>query len=127
MSPEVLTKKAITQIKPEKSSKSPHSSVSDISIQDSESLRGRRQDRESPDEDRADEVTGDELEESTSKLGNGQHRKRKRSRKGLDKKYHCPHDGCGKSYSRAEHLYRHQLNRSSSHEPCFKRGANFYI
>lgn len=38
-------------------------------------------------------------------------RKRKRSRKGLDKKYLCPHEDCGKSYSRAEHLYRHQLNR----------------
>lgn len=31
-------------------------------------------------------------------------RKRRRSRKGLDKKFECPHDGCGKSYSRAEHL-----------------------
>jgi hypothetical protein len=38
-------------------------------------------------------------------------RKRRRSRKGLDKKYECPQPGCGKSYSRAEHLYRHQLNR----------------
>jgi hypothetical protein len=38
-------------------------------------------------------------------------RKRRRSRKGLDKKFECPHEGCGKSYSRAEHLYRHQLNR----------------
>jgi hypothetical protein len=24
------------------------------------------------------------------------------------------HEGCGKSYSRAEHLYRHQLNRKSA-------------
>ena len=31
-----------------------------------------------------------------------------------DKKFECRHDGCGKSYSRAEHLYRHQLNRESS-------------
>lgn len=31
-------------------------------------------------------------------------RKRRRSRKGLDKKFGCPHEGCGKSYSRAEHL-----------------------
>jgi len=38
-------------------------------------------------------------------------RKRRRSRKGLDKKFDCPHESCGKSYSRAEHLYRHQLNR----------------
>ncbi|KAI9774657.1 MAG: hypothetical protein M1840_002906 [Geoglossum simile] len=39
-------------------------------------------------------------------------RKRRRSRKGLDKKFECPHQGCGKSYSRAEHLYRHQLNHN---------------
>lgn len=32
-----------------------------------------------------------------------------------DKKFECKHEGCGKSYSRAEHLYRHQLNRKS----CF--------
>ena len=46
-------------------------------------------------------------------------RRRKRSRKGLDKKYTCPQSGCGKSYSRAEHLYRHQLNR----EPPFPPGV----
>lgn len=40
-------------------------------------------------------------------------RKRRRSRKGLDKKFECPEDGCGRSYSRAEHLYRHQLNRKA--------------
>jgi len=32
-----------------------------------------------------------------------------------DKKFECKHEGCGKSYSRAEHLYRHQLNRKC---PC---------
>lgn len=31
-----------------------------------------------------------------------------------DKKFECKHEGCGKSYSRAEHLYRHQLNRKLS-------------
>ncbi|KAF4126618.1 Fungal specific transcription factor domain [Geosmithia morbida] len=40
-------------------------------------------------------------------------RKRRRSRKGLDKRFECPAEGCGKSYSRAEHLYRHQLNHNS--------------
>ncbi|PHH87601.1 hypothetical protein CDD83_8654 [Cordyceps sp. RAO-2017] len=39
--------------------------------------------------------------------------KRKRSRKGLGKRFECTADGCGKSYSRAEHLYRHQLNHNS--------------
>jgi hypothetical protein len=39
-------------------------------------------------------------------------RKRKRTRKiQVDRKFDCTFEGCGKSYSRAEHLYRHQLNR----------------
>lgn len=42
-----------------------------------------------------------------------QTRKRRRSRKGLDKKFECPQQGCGRVYSRAEHLYRHQLNRKA--------------
>ena len=67
---------------------------------DSGEARGRRRDREDSGEDGADGETGGS-------------RKRRRSRKGLDKKFECPHEGCGKSYSRAEHLYRHQLNRTS--------------
>ncbi|KAK2861212.1 hypothetical protein FQN49_004432 [Arthroderma sp. PD_2] len=40
-------------------------------------------------------------------------KKRKRARKAATgKKFDCKHKGCGKSYSRAEHLYRHQLNHS---------------
>ncbi|KAL4975263.1 fungal-specific transcription factor domain-containing protein [Aspergillus desertorum] len=40
-------------------------------------------------------------------------RKRKRTRKvQLDRKFDCSYEGCGKSYSRAEHLYRHQLNHA---------------
>lgn len=34
----------------------------------------------------------------------GPSRKRRRSRKGLDKRFECSAEGCGKSYSRAEHL-----------------------
>jgi hypothetical protein len=34
-----------------------------------------------------------------------------------DKKFECKHEGCGKSYSRAEHLYRHQLNRECASLP----------
>ena len=42
--------------------------------------------------------------------------KRKRNpTKPSDKKYECPEEGCDKSYSRAEHLYRHQLNRQYIH------------
>jgi hypothetical protein len=66
-----------------------------------ETSRGRRRDRSDGDDGDGDDI-GD---------GTGSSRKRRRSRKGLDKKFECPHEGCGKSYSRAEHLYRHQLNR----------------
>lgn len=46
-------------------------------------------------------------------------RKRKRTRKvQLDRKFDCSFEGCGKSYSRAEHLYRHQLNRMLCTPPC---------
>jgi uncharacterized Zn-finger protein len=38
-------------------------------------------------------------------------RKRRRQR-GLDKKFECSHEGCHMSYTRAEHLYRHQLNHN---------------
>lgn len=41
----------------------------------------------------------------------GKPKKKRRVIKTSDKKYDCPHSDCGKSYSRAEHLYRHQLNR----------------
>lgn len=47
---------------------------------------------------------GDDHQDSSSNGEEGPHRKRRRSRKGLDKKFECPQDGCGKSYSRAEHL-----------------------
>ncbi|KAF2824391.1 hypothetical protein CC86DRAFT_371739 [Ophiobolus disseminans] len=66
---------------------------------DSGEGRGRRRDR-------SDDGEGD------GEDGPGGSRKRRRSRKGLDKKFECPHEGCGKSYSRAEHLYRHQLNHN---------------
>jgi hypothetical protein len=42
---------------------------------------------------------------NSSNSDGGPARKRRRSRKGLDKKFECPEKGCGKSYSRAEHLY----------------------
>lgn len=37
--------------------------------------------------------------------------KRRRSRKGLNKQFECDEPGCEKSFTRLEHLYRHQLNR----------------
>lgn len=49
-------------------------------------------------------VGGTETVEGHSSGTDGPSRKRRRSRKGLDKKFECPQEGCGKSYSRAEHL-----------------------
>ncbi|KAK5657732.1 hypothetical protein OQA88_2805 [Cercophora sp. LCS_1] len=60
-------------------------------------------------DDADDDGNGDHAHSSNSE---GPARKRRRSRKGLDKKFECPEKGCGKSYSRAEHLYRHQLNHN---------------
>ncbi|EPS36960.1 hypothetical protein H072_9547 [Dactylellina haptotyla CBS 200.50] len=83
--------------------------------------RGREKDRDSEDplgDGMEDEGSDKEMIDATLQPGDPSSasplkRKRRRSRKGMDKKYECTHIGCGKSYSRAEHLYRHQLN----HEP----------
>ncbi|KAI1498716.1 fungal-specific transcription factor domain-containing protein [Biscogniauxia marginata] len=73
-----------------------------------ESLSGAR-DMEGHESDQAGD---DDLKNDNSSNSDGPVKKRRRSRKGLDKKFECPTEGCGKSYSRAEHLYRHQLNHS---------------
>lgn len=39
-------------------------------------------------------------------------KRRRMTKPNADKKFECTHPGCGKSYSRAEHLYRHQLNHT---------------
>ena len=93
--------------------KSPPSSVTDGSRQDTESTQGQQEGSGSSEGLNGEVGSGEETEGQASNQGSGTHRKRKRSRKGLDKKYHCSHEGCAKSYSRAEHLYRHQLNRKS--------------
>ncbi|EEH47119.1 uncharacterized protein PADG_03217 [Paracoccidioides brasiliensis Pb18] len=78
----------------------------------SHTRRQRRADESGPSSevnDRKDSGEPAHLQSDTSK-------KRKRSRKGdSEKKFYCKHEGCGKSYSRAEHLYRHQLNHSPKH------------
>ncbi|KAK9430330.1 fungal-specific transcription factor domain-containing protein [Lipomyces doorenjongii] len=55
----------------------------------------------------------DEQQYSDSGLSQSHSRKRRRSRKGLDKIFECDAPGCGKRFTRSEHLARHQLN----HEP----------
>lgn len=100
---------SLVTVKNETSYKSPPSSVSDLSQPECESVRGRRQDRESTSTAKAE----DESDDNKDSIGEiqGKPRKRKRSRKALEKSFPCTFEGCGKSYSRAEHLYRHQLNR----------------
>jgi len=75
--------------------------------------RGRRRSRpNSKSKDGSGEGSPNEGADGHSSGTDGPSRKRRRSRKGLDKKFECPQEGCGKSYSRAEHLYRHQLNHT---------------
>jgi len=54
-----------------------------------------------------------DAEHEADDLGDSKPRKKRRMVKTSDKKYECPEKDCGKMYSRAEHLYRHQLNRRS--------------
>ncbi|KAL9107212.1 MAG: hypothetical protein Q9227_007836 [Pyrenula ochraceoflavens] len=64
---------------------------------------------EKPLEEKSDNPSSEE-DQNTPK---GSSKKRKRNSKvNPEKKFDCKHEGCGKSYSRAEHLYRHQLNHS---------------
>lgn len=67
--------------------------------------RGRRRSRpnEAKKEGSEDGEEGEDGHSSGNDVG-GPSKKRRRSRKGLDKKFECPQEGCGKSYSRAEHL-----------------------
>lgn len=49
---------------------------------------------------------------ATTGSGNSQSRQRRpRSRRDRDRKFTCDVEGCDKTYTRAEHLTRHQLNR----------------
>ena len=58
-----------------------------------------------------------DAEHEDDDLADAQPKKKRRIVKISDKKYDCPHPECGKSYSRAEHLYRHQLNRTHTNGP----------
>ncbi|KAI4213536.1 MAG: hypothetical protein LQ351_003760 [Letrouitia transgressa] len=99
-------------VKTETSYKSPPSSISDTSQHENEPIRGRRHERERSSTAKAEEESAEEKAARANISAGGKPRKRKRSRKGLDKNFPCPHKDCGKSYSRAEHLYRHQLNHT---------------
>ncbi|KAM0718671.1 hypothetical protein Q7P37_005742 [Cladosporium fusiforme] len=56
-----------------------------------------------------------DMDEEDHEPASGRRGKRKRRRADFqtsDRKYGCPEQGCGKKYSRLEHLYRHQLNHT---------------
>lgn len=89
--------------------------MSNISQQGAQTSRNRRQETEQKPIAGVDNSADDKDYGVNVMLQ--KHRKRKRSRKGLDKNFFCPQEDCGKSYSRAEHLYRHQLNRNYSMPP----------
>ncbi|EME38310.1 hypothetical protein DOTSEDRAFT_75761 [Dothistroma septosporum NZE10] len=60
-------------------------------------------------------VEMDDAEGEVDDLNENKPKKKRRIIKMTDKKYECPTPDCGKSYSRAEHLYRHQLNHTPKH------------
>ncbi|PGH09228.1 hypothetical protein AJ80_07705 [Polytolypa hystricis UAMH7299] len=83
--------------------------VADIDKQPPNARRRSRVDESDP---LREEAGASAQEDASGSTGDG-HKKRRRSRKiDSDKKFECKHEGCGKSYSRAEHLYRHQLNHT---------------
>ncbi|KXT09812.1 hypothetical protein AC579_10511 [Pseudocercospora musae] len=59
-----------------------------------------------------DVVAMEDAEHEVDDLTETKPKKKRRVIKTADKKYECPQPDCGKSYSRAEHLYRHQLNHT---------------
>lgn len=58
------------------------------------------------------DVEMDDAEHEVDELAATKPKKKRRVIKTFDKKYECPAKDCGKAYSRAEHLYRHQLNHT---------------
>ena len=103
----------VEAIKTEPTQRSPSSDSSGASPPGSEGSRGRKQERDRSVTPKVEADGEHEKDGEDEASAGGKPRKRKRSRKGLEKNFACPWEGCGKSYSRAEHLYRHQLNRTS--------------
>ena len=75
-----------------------------LQVDDKNPGRGRSSRPNSKSKDGSGEGSPDDAADGHSSGTDGPSRKRRRSRKGLDKKFECPQEGCGKSYSRAEHL-----------------------
>ena len=52
-------------------------------------------------------------------------RRRKDLSKNGEKRFICQNDGCGRSFTRAEHLQRHLLNHSTGEFTCSRCRAHF--
>jgi hypothetical protein len=84
---------------------------------------------ETQDEQVEQHINGDidaDAEHEVDDPADSKPKKKRRIIKTPDKKFNCPNPECGKAYSRAEHLYRHQLNRMSRarDSPSPIRGPN---
>ena len=60
-------------------------------------------------------VEGNDVEQAGEGDSQTPNKKRKRIRRSSDQKHVCDAPKCGKSYTRLEHLHRHQLNRESAY------------
>lgn len=70
----------------------------------------------------------DQAENADDLPGEPPKKRRRMTKPNADKKFECTHPGCGKSYSRAEHLYRHQLNHTPKNiYHCDFPGCNRYF
>jgi hypothetical protein len=78
-----------------------------------EDARAPRADEEDDSRPRHDEDPDADHEIEADGADGKRRRKKRRIIQNSDRKYCCSEEGCGKKYSRAEHLYRHQLNRTS--------------
>ncbi|KAL7781160.1 hypothetical protein V8C43DRAFT_238759 [Trichoderma afarasin] len=76
---------------------------SGASPEDSGQVRVAKTENGTPSRDENPKRNGDDQNEASSNSEEPT-RKRRRSRKGLEKRFECNAEGCGKSYSRAEHL-----------------------
>lgn len=73
--------------------------------------------------------TGSRRSSSVSSASSGNSTSSPKSNKGsgngIKKKFACSHDGCGKSFSRSEHLHRHALNHKDGDNTCLRCSAHF--
>jgi hypothetical protein len=83
------------------------------SVEDARAPLADEEDDSRPRHDEDDPDADHEVEIEAEGADGTRRRKKRRIIQNSDRKYCCSEEGCVKKYSRAEHLYRHQLNRMS--------------